>query len=359
MEPIRNLAIEQKAVGTFGQKWGRNPDLNNPKERADVYKMAYPDGNLPAELAGTVDESLMGAGQATPTDPNSLEGLKGAKDEAYKGVEEMSQPNEAMRILQQAIKAKTGAKSKGIGESEIFKQAGVGGMGALSASLSARGQEMDINQAEFSNIVGKMAGNYRDQANMALERYNIKNEEYNFERDKLELLDQEARDEEKQIRLWEEKSRIDKDLASYKKGLSGITGDDEDAFIADFEAQSDSDGFVSPDDYATAKDYWINTLNKTPASFDSKFKGRRNPANPNYDVTGKEGDTAVEADDVEAITSYKEQNYSKEQLIEWGFDKATVESVYSNKEDKKSWWDSFWGINEEPMKNTSKTSGVR
>ena len=46
------------------------------------------------------------------------------------------------------------------------------------------------------------------------------------------------------------------------------------------------DGFVSPDDYTIARNAWIQA-NGSPTVFDTKFKGFRNPNNPNY-ITVKE-----------------------------------------------------------------------
>jgi hypothetical protein len=45
------------------------------------------------------------------------------------------------------------------------------------------------------------------------------------------------------------------------------------------------DGFISPDDYTKARNAWIG-LGLSPTTFDTKFKGFRNPNNPNY-VTNK------------------------------------------------------------------------
>jgi hypothetical protein len=46
-----------------------------------------------------------------------------------------------------------------------------------------------------------------------------------------------------------------------------------------------SDGYLSPEDYNGAKQEWINAKG-TPASFDKKFKDRRNPTNKYYNVEG-------------------------------------------------------------------------
>lgn len=47
-----------------------------------------------------------------------------------------------------------------------------------------------------------------------------------------------------------------------------------------------SDGFISPDNYTAARNAWI-AEGFSPTTFDTKFKGFRNPNNPNY-VTNKQ-----------------------------------------------------------------------
>jgi hypothetical protein len=119
-------------------------------------------------------------------------------------------------------------------------------------------------------------------------------------------------------------STVKADKALIEKNLLATVGDD---------------GFLNPDDYAGAKADWIQA-GGTQAEFDSKFKQRRNPTNPNYDITQKEG--TPNATSEEDITNYKEQGYSKEEVIDAGYDKNTVEEVY--KKDKKGFVDTAKGV---------------
>ena len=56
--------------------------------------------------------------------------------------------------------------------------------------------------------------------------------------------------------------------------------------------QVGGDGYVSPNDYASAKEDWVSR-GGTQASFDKEFDDRRNPANDGYNVAGKELDPPV------------------------------------------------------------------
>ena len=209
----RDLTSEQRAVGVFQSKNGKLPDLNNPQERATVYKLAYPT-ELPDELKGTVDESLYSAGIAKPKPDTSLSGLRETMQGAQGEYEKFSQPNEAMRILQESIRAVSGQKEAPLGESKIFEQAGVNGMGALSASLGARSSEMAMNHTNFQNIIGKMAGNYADMANSALKKYQIAREDYNNEKTRLEGIEKEARQQEYAIQLIELRDQLEREQAN-------------------------------------------------------------------------------------------------------------------------------------------------
>jgi len=97
------------------------------------------------------------------------------------------------------------------------------------------------------------------------------------------------------------------------------------------------DGFLSPDDYNLAKQDWIQA-GYEPDDFDKKFKGRRNPNNPYYKITGKTAST-----DEKKIQGYIDEGYSSEEIAEAGYDKDTVNKLFNTKkEEKRSLWDKFW-----------------
>lgn len=124
----------------------------------------------------------------------------------------------------------------------------------------------------------------------------------------------------------------------------GITKTDISAIEANLLAVVGEDGFVSPDDYALAKQDWI-ALGGAPAEFDSKFKNRRNP-NDNYDLTTAD---SVSPTDEGIIQQYKDEGYDKDEIIKAGFDKDSVENVFKKDSNivggvvgKVIDWLSFW-----------------
>lgn len=60
----------------------------------------------------------------------------------------------------------------------------------------------------------------------------------------------------------------------------------EDEMAAQLASVTGPDGFISPDDYTVARKAWVDA-GLSPTTFDTKFKGYRNPDNPYY-VTNKQ-----------------------------------------------------------------------
>lgn len=68
---------------------------------------------------------------------------------------------------------------------------------------------------------------------------------------------------------WTKPKEVSQAVSDMNSQLSVVVGDD---------------GFVSPDNYSVARNAWI-AANGSPTTFDTKFKGFRNPNNPNYVTT--------------------------------------------------------------------------
>lgn len=208
----RDLVKEQEALKKFGSTAGRMPE--SPQDWSMLHQYAY-GSDIPAELKAQTDASLAAAGVspagslAPPQNPplsqtvggSNLTGLQQSMATAKAGVEETSQPSYALNLLQNALKEKTGTAAMPLGESEVFKQAGVGGIGALSASLNARSKEMEMNRADFINVVNGMAGQYKDQASTAMFNYNAAVDEYNVESQRLQNIVTRAQDHKNAIEL--------------------------------------------------------------------------------------------------------------------------------------------------------------
>jgi hypothetical protein len=236
----RNLTIEKNAVDTFVKQKGKLP--STPSDWGSVHKMAYPTmSDLPDELKDATTLSYYGAtgSPASPATPavtpisgnplsqtpegSQVNSLGQQKEQAYGRVMELGSGNEALRVLQEAIKTKTGVAKAPIGESEIFKSAGVGGIGALSASLATRGEEILTNAANFQNALSTMSGQYKDMAQTALFAYQEKAKEYDTEIARLQKIEDDTRNFEQQIDLLQKQHANAIELEKLKASTPSVS----------------------------------------------------------------------------------------------------------------------------------------
>ncbi len=224
MAVARNLQKEQEALKTFGKSQGKMP--STAEDWKLLHQYAY-GANLPDEFKDAQSEAAPSAG-LTPITPPSTTGfnpeagigeLAGQVEQAGADVQKFSSPTMATNILQEAIREKTGVAQAGIGESEIFKKAGISGYAPLAQSLNTRGDELAINQAAFQNIITGMAGNYRDMATAAKDRYDMAFNNYQLKKDELLESERDLREHAQAIEMAKIQFDIDKDLSKYNYDL--------------------------------------------------------------------------------------------------------------------------------------------
>lgn len=198
----RNLDSEKRAVDTFIKNNKRKPVESGDWDM--VHKLAYP-GEMPAEFQSATNESLAAGGQTAPlTQAERVEQASQGLTDAKNRQAQLPQSGsfEFGRILQNAIKTKTGegtGQSKDIGESDIFKQAGLTGMPTLSQSLAARGNEIQISYENYRDVIGELTGTYKVAAEKALIDYNNSFQEYRYESDKLQKIEDDLRRRQESI----------------------------------------------------------------------------------------------------------------------------------------------------------------
>jgi len=224
----RDINKEKLALKSYQSIYKKNP--TTAEDWANLHRIAYPvsAGGLPDELKSSVNESLYnGTGMASvsgataplATDINTL---RAGVDSAAANVQKTSQPNEALRILQEAIRAKSGQANQSIGENPLFKQLGVTGMGALSQSIASQGKKLDMDFANFSNIVSQMSGTYKDLATAALNNYQIARDRYKEEADKITQAEKDLLDHQQAIELANLNFQNSLKLKAYEDSHPGI-----------------------------------------------------------------------------------------------------------------------------------------
>jgi len=230
MPVTRDIQKEQQAVGTYQGIYKKMPDLENPTDRANLYKLAYSPaaGGLPAELAGTVDESLYsaGIGGGGPTAPKTLDQLRQGVTDAETNMDKTSQPNEALRVLQEAVRAKSGGIRQPLGESDIFKQAGLEGANVLSQSIATQNDKFTSDYTKFSNTIKEASGRYKDLASAALQRYDNAFNLWKVTADKLEREEADTVAHGRAMERIQEQARLAKENDIYnnkfKAGMEGF-----------------------------------------------------------------------------------------------------------------------------------------
>ncbi|MFA5125354.1 MAG: hypothetical protein WC473_06080 [Patescibacteria group bacterium] len=225
MAVSRNLQKEQEALKTFGKSQGKMP--STAEDWKLLHQYAY-GANLPDEFKDAQSEAAPSAG-LTPITPPSTTGfnpeagigeLAGQVEQAGADVSKFSSPTMATNILQEAIREKTGVAQAGIGESEIFKKAGISGYAPLAQSLNTRGDELAINQAAFQNIITGMAGNYRDMATAAKDRYDMAFNNYQLKKDELLEAERDAREHAQALEIIDINFKNQKSIMTYEDNLA-------------------------------------------------------------------------------------------------------------------------------------------
>ena len=265
--PQRDLEKEKIALKAFGSQYSKMPDFKNQNELADFYKLAYPpgEGGLPEELKGTIDENLYLSNSATMQSPvQPPEGTTSNINDLYrdlkKSKEQIDGPlsgvnrNEFGRLLQDSIRRSSGYTRDGVslGESPLFKEAGITGYNALSSSLTSYKDQMINSTADLSRVVNDITGLYKSQAADAFEGYKMKLDEYQRESDRLSVLARDAEEHKRQIELMYLQNELSKSLKTYgEKPTTGKVPDTGDTYtdtVNELKAIMDKTGSLSEDE---------------------------------------------------------------------------------------------------------------
>ena len=99
--------------------------------------------------------------------------------------------NSMMRVLEDALRAKTSVGNQALGGSELFAKAGlptqgVSGYATLMQSMNQRGSEMQDKYKSFSNSLARTGEAMSDTWNTALGQYEVLNEDYQNEKTRLQ-----------------------------------------------------------------------------------------------------------------------------------------------------------------------------
>lgn len=129
----------------------------------------------------------------------------------------LSTPNNMnLRVLENALNIKNNVTNQNLGQSDLFKQAGLTGMSTLQQSLGQRATEMNDKYNSFKQTVSDAAAPQLEAYNQALNGYKATMEQYNHLQDQLFQANEKAKDHERELDLLNQKSKIDKDMYSFQ-----------------------------------------------------------------------------------------------------------------------------------------------
>ena len=210
MEENRDIEAEKRALKSYQQIYKKNPSTSD--DWAKLNKIAYPGQEVEESLAstgrGTLSQTVEGSG---------LEQLGSRVDSAAAEVDKTSQPNEALRVLQEAIRAKSGVMEQPLGISQPFKEAGLTGMASLDTALSSQTQKFGDDYVKFSNTIGQMAGTYKDMASAALGKYDRAYGEYKDEVNRLQKVQDDLNSHSHAIAAMEQQYQNSIRLDKYRR----------------------------------------------------------------------------------------------------------------------------------------------
>lgn len=127
--------------------------------------------------------------------------------------------NAKLGILQEALRAKSGVGNQALGESDLFKAAGITGYNALGQSLNQRSSEMNTNFEYYKNLVLDKSGRMLDVYNAALDGYKASQESFNKQSELLQKAADRVKDHEYALELLNKQTELQRETFDFEEGI--------------------------------------------------------------------------------------------------------------------------------------------
>ena len=205
----RNLAKEQEAMTKLGVSGARATALmENPLFAKQVYEMAY----TPQELPNVKEY-------------NDIKANEDQRSQLQQKTQQMQQnaPN-AMLALEDALRTKSDIGQQALGESELFKSAGLSGnVFNLQQSLNQNLQDMSARYGSFTNALSRASSAMANQYQGLSSSYKTLTDEYQNQYAALnQTLDKIAQHDEA-MSLAEKEAQLQQDVLKFKSKLDDNT----------------------------------------------------------------------------------------------------------------------------------------
>ena len=181
------------------------------------------------------------------------------RDQAQANLLETPRPtNSMMRVLEDALRAKSDVGNQALGGSELYGKAGlptegVSGYATLMQSMNERGREMQDRYGSFSNSLARTSEAMSDTFNTALDQYNILNQDYQQELQRFQQVADNLTAHEQAMTLMERQYELQKEAEQFSWDLenktsvtnpAGIAGTSDSSEMYDLGTGDNSDNCV-------------------------------------------------------------------------------------------------------------------
>jgi murein DD-endopeptidase MepM/ murein hydrolase activator NlpD len=185
------------------KRLGADPFQMGSLDQATLFEMAY----SPEELAGLQEYQ-------------QVKGLKEQKQAAQQSLLATPAPSgTTLGVLEEALRTKEDVGKQALGESELFKQAGLGGYEVLAQSMNERGREMKDRYGSFVNQLQKTGGAMLDTHRAVADRYRILSEEYDKEAARFQGMIDNIVEHEQALDLMNRRSDLEQEAQIFSEDL--------------------------------------------------------------------------------------------------------------------------------------------
>lgn len=163
-------------------------------------------------------KSLVAAGNITQQQADQISKTGLEMDKAQQLLNSTPKPtNATIGVLEAALKAKSGVGNQPLGESDLFKQAGLNGYAVLAQNLAQHSREMDQKYQSYANLVGETSGAMADVWQKALDGYKAAQDSFNKQAELLTKAKEKADDYQQSLELMNKQNQLQKDTWKWQQ----------------------------------------------------------------------------------------------------------------------------------------------
>lgn len=173
-----------------------------------------------SDMGLTADKlkQLVTAGNITQEQADNIVKTGTTMDQAQQLLNATPKPtNATIGVLEQALKAKSGVGNQQLGQSDLFKAAGLGGYAVLAQNLAQHSKEMGQKYDSYANLVNTVGGQMADVWQKALDGYKTAQDSFNKQAELLSRAKEKADDFEQSLILMKKQNDLQKETWQWQQ----------------------------------------------------------------------------------------------------------------------------------------------